>query len=186
MRVAEAAGELDAVVHRRVAERDERDDVDRADARVLALVASMSMSSIARRDQRLEAVADRVVLAGQREHRPVVARVARPVEQEHAVGRGDGRRPADRRPRAGGPRRRSGPTRRARADASAAPEKSAGAIEHRDADAALAGDLDRPLVAGVDVAQDAHRRVRRQDALDSFWAASGVPSATTTMPACCE
>ena len=38
-------------------------------------------------------------------------------------------------------------------------------VEHRDADAALAGDLDRPLVAGVDVAQDAHRRVRRQDAL---------------------
>ena len=33
-------------------------------------------------------------------------------------------------------------------------------VEHRDADAALAGDLDRALVAGVDVAHDAHRRDR--------------------------
>ena len=33
-------------------------------------------------------------------------------------------------------------------------------VQHRDPDAALAGDLDRPLVARVDVAHDAHRRGR--------------------------
>ena len=56
-------------------------------------------------------------------------------------------------------------------------------VEHRDADTALARDLDGPLVAGVRVAEDAHARVGRQHAL-SFCAARSVPSATTTMPAC--
>ena len=32
-------------------------------------------------------------------------------------------------------------------------------------DAAVAGHLDRPVVARVDVAQDAHRGIRRQDPL---------------------
>ena len=36
-------------------------------------------------DQPLERVGDRIVLAGDREHRPVVAGVARPVEQEDAL-----------------------------------------------------------------------------------------------------
>ena len=39
-------------------------------------------------------------------------------------------------------------------------------LEHRDVDAALAGDLDRAVVAGVRVAQDAHRRVGGEDALE--------------------
>ena len=37
-------------------------------------------------------------------------------------------------------------------------------LEHRSADPPFAGDLDRPVVPGVDVAEDARRRVRGQDA----------------------
>ena len=84
----EGAREVDDLVHGRRPERDERDDVDRADARMLTLV-GVHVDLVDRRgDEPLEGVADRVVLAGHREHRPVVARVARAVEQGDL---GDGR-----------------------------------------------------------------------------------------------
>ena len=63
------------------AERDERDDVDRADPRVLAGVHVHVDVVDGRRDEPLEGLGHRVVLAGDREDRPVVAGVAGPVEQ---------------------------------------------------------------------------------------------------------
>ena len=50
---------------------------------------SMSISWTATSTSRSRAAVDRLVLAGHREHRPVVARVARPIEQEDAVARLD-------------------------------------------------------------------------------------------------
>ena len=50
---------------------------------------SMSISWIGGLDEALEGVAHRPVLAGDREHRAVVAGIARPVEQGHAADRGD-------------------------------------------------------------------------------------------------
>ena len=79
---------------------------------------SMSMSWIAAGHEPLERLGHRLVLAGQREDRPVVARVARPVEEVDARDARDRRRRGARRRRGGGPRRRSGRTRSARHDAS--------------------------------------------------------------------
>ena len=82
----ERAGERDAVVHRGVAERHERDDVDRADARVLAGLRPCR-SRRRRRRPPLERGATGVGVAGQGQHAPVVAGVARPVEEVDAGGR---------------------------------------------------------------------------------------------------
>ena len=93
---AELARHLDGVVHRRRAERHERDDIDGPDARVLAGVA-VHVDLVDRDlDQPFEGVGDRIVFAGDGEDRPVVAGVARPVEQEDAVAGLDGaRHPVD-------------------------------------------------------------------------------------------
>ena len=93
---AEVPRHLDGVVHRRRAERHERDDVDGTDARVLAGVA-VHVDLVDRDlDEPLERVGDRIVLAGHREDRAVVAGVARPVEQEDALALLDGiRHPVD-------------------------------------------------------------------------------------------
>ena len=89
--LAEAARQLDALVHRRVAERHERDHVDRADARVLALVLLHVDLVDGRPDEPLQRVADRAGRSGEGEHRAVVARIARPVEEVDAGDAGDGR-----------------------------------------------------------------------------------------------
>ena len=85
----ERPGQVDAGVDRGVAERDERDDIDRPDARVLALVDVHVDVVDGGLDEPLEGVRDRPVLAGHREHGAVVAGVARPVEQGHAADRAD-------------------------------------------------------------------------------------------------
>ena len=67
-----------------VTERHERDDVHRPDPRVLPGV-RVHVDLVDRRGHEpLERLADGVVLAGEREDGPVVARVARPVEQVDA------------------------------------------------------------------------------------------------------
>ena len=84
----EASGEVDHLVHGRRPERDEGDDVDRADARMLTLV-GVHVDLVDRRcKEPLERLADRGVLAGHREDRAVVAGVARAVEEGDL---GDGR-----------------------------------------------------------------------------------------------
>ena len=60
------------------------------------------------------------------------------------------------------------------------------AVEQRDPHAALARDLERALVARVRVAHHARARIGGEHALAGARAASGVPSATTTMPAWIE
>ena len=80
----------DAVVHRRRPERDERDDVDRTDAWVLAVVGVHVDVVDGGRDEPLEGLAHGRMLAGDGEHRAVVAGVARAVEQPRAVDRRDG------------------------------------------------------------------------------------------------
>ena len=88
--LAEGAREVDDVVDGGRAERDERDDVDRPDPRVLALM-GVHVDLVDRSgDQALEGRRDGLVLAGDREHRAVVARVARPVEQAARRARSDG------------------------------------------------------------------------------------------------
>ena len=147
--------QVDDVVHRRRPEWDERDDVDRPDARVLALV-HVHVDLVDRhRDQPLESVADRAVLAGHREDRSVVAGVARPVEQEDVRGRGDSVGQAVDHVQASALRHV-----RDRLD-----EHGSVRLEHRHPDATLAGHLDRPVVSGVDVTKDAHRRIGGQDSL---------------------
>ena len=81
------------------------------------------------------------------------------------------------------PSRSSAPARRRRAPGPAAPQ-SRSDIGTRTP--ALARDLDRPLVARVGVADDAHARVGGQDPLELAARRARVPSATTTMPACWE
>ena len=90
MRGAERAGELHAVVHRRVAQRDERDDVDGADPRVLAAVLLHVDVGDGLLHEPLQARGHGVVLAGDGEHRAVVAGVRGAVEQEDAGDRGQG------------------------------------------------------------------------------------------------
>ena len=88
IRCAEGPRELDAVVHRGLAERHERDHVHRADPRVLAARArSMSISSMATATSRSSASPTAAGLAGEREDGAVVAGVAGPVEQVDARAR---------------------------------------------------------------------------------------------------
>ena len=100
----QGAGYLHARVHRRVGEWHERHDVYGTDPRVLARVL-LHVDLVQRpADHLLERPRHRLVVAGHREHGAVVARVGRPVEQEHARDRGQrlgeavhdlGRRPSE-------------------------------------------------------------------------------------------
>ena len=72
-----------------LAEWDEGDDVDRSDPGVLAGVLVHVDLADRPGDEPLEPLAHRIRLAGDREDAPVVARVARPVEEVHARHRGD-------------------------------------------------------------------------------------------------
>ena len=90
--VGEAVRELDAVVHRRVTERHDRHHVHRTDPRVLALVRVQVDQRDRLGDQPVEGREHRLMLAGQREDRAVVAGVARPIQQVHAVDRVEGGR----------------------------------------------------------------------------------------------
>ena len=88
---SERPGERDAFVHRRLAERDERDDVDGADPGVLAGLA-LHVDGLDRdRHGCLESLGHTGRAAGEGEDAPVVTGVARPVE-EVDVGRGRDRR----------------------------------------------------------------------------------------------
>ena len=80
----ELAGQLDAGVQRGVAERDERDHVHGPDPRVLAGV-DLHVDVLDRLgDQPLQADADRLVLARDGEHGPVVAGVRGAVQEVDA------------------------------------------------------------------------------------------------------
>ena len=72
------------LIQRGLAERHERDDIDRADARMLPVCVSMSMSWIAA-TSRSRASETEAAFAGDRQDGPVVARVARPIEQMDAA-----------------------------------------------------------------------------------------------------
>ncbi len=77
----EPFGQLDALVHRRVAERDERHDVDGPDARVLAgLLIHVDLVD-GDLEHALEGFGDGVGVAGEGEDAAVVARIARPIEE---------------------------------------------------------------------------------------------------------
>ena len=78
---AEATGELDALVHRRLAERHEGDDVDGADARVLALVLLHVDLRDGDLDGTLHRHGDRLGLAGEGQHAAIVVDVRRPIEE---------------------------------------------------------------------------------------------------------
>ena len=88
---AEVPGQPDAVVDRRLAERHERHDVDRPDPRVLPGLALHVDRLDGHGDGRLERAADRLRVAGQGQHAPVVAGVARPVQEVDAGRARDGR-----------------------------------------------------------------------------------------------
>ena len=85
----EVPSELDAIIHLRVAQGDERDDIDGADPGVLALVGVHVDLVDGDLDEPFEGGGHRAVLARDREDRAVVAGVARPVEQRSARGRAD-------------------------------------------------------------------------------------------------
>ena len=85
----ERAGKVDAGIHRGIAERDERDHIDRTDPGVLALVDVHVDLVHGGLDESLQGVTDRPVFAGHGEDGPVVAGIARPVEQRHAADRAD-------------------------------------------------------------------------------------------------
>ena len=79
---AERPCDIDDVVDRGRCERDEGDDVDGADPRVLALM-GVHVDLVDRaRHEPLERLAHSLMLTGHREHRAVVTRVAGPVEEE--------------------------------------------------------------------------------------------------------
>ena len=84
----EPACQLDAVLERRRAQRDEGDHVHRADAWVLALVA-VHLDDVDRHlDRGFQRGLDQFGLAGKGQHRAVVGGVARAVEDERAVDAG--------------------------------------------------------------------------------------------------
>ncbi len=85
----EIARQFDAGVDGRVAQRDERDHVDGADARMLALVRVHVDLVDGGLDELLEGGCHGSILAGHREDGAVVARVARSIEQRHATDRAD-------------------------------------------------------------------------------------------------
>ena len=87
---AERAGERDALVHGAALERDERDHVDRADARVLTLVAAEIDSFDRHRGRGERGLGDRVDVPGKGEHAAVVVGVRGRVEQRHTARFGDG------------------------------------------------------------------------------------------------
>jgi hypothetical protein len=89
---AEAPGEHDRLVHGRVGQGHERDDVDRPDPRMLAPVALHVDLLDRRSDEPIERVGDGPGRASQREHGAVVAGVARPIEEMDLRDRGDGGR----------------------------------------------------------------------------------------------
>ena len=90
--LGETVREFDAVVHRRVTERHDRHDVDRPDSRVLTLVRVQIDERDRLGDQPVQGDEHRLMLARQREDRAVVAGVARPVKEIHAVDRFEGSR----------------------------------------------------------------------------------------------
>ena len=83
--LTERSSEFDAVVDRRGTERHERDDIDGPDAGVLPGVGFHVDLVDGGHHEALERLRHGTVLTGHREHRPVVAGVAGPVEQIHAV-----------------------------------------------------------------------------------------------------
>ena len=87
--LAERAGEGDAVLHRRAFERNERHDVRRAHARMLARV-RREIDAVARDGDAGERGVDRVLdRRDEGDHRAVVRLVGRHVEHDDAVDRGD-------------------------------------------------------------------------------------------------
>ena len=86
----ERPGEVDAVVHRGLAERHERDDVDGPDPRVLAALGLHVDGLDGDGHRGLERVGHPLGLAGEGQDRPVVAGVTGPVEEMHAGRAGDG------------------------------------------------------------------------------------------------
>src|SRR5206468_4966266 len=93
-RGADAVRKRDAVGHRDAGERDEWDDVDRAETRMLPLVPAHVDGLVRRVDERERRALDRVGLAGEREDRAVVIGIARPIEQSYAGRCGDDPREA--------------------------------------------------------------------------------------------
>ena len=87
----EGAGQLDALVERRVAEGDERDHVDGPDPGVLASLQLHVDLADGDLDGLLHRPDHRLRLAGQGQDGAVVAGVARPVEEQSARRSGDGR-----------------------------------------------------------------------------------------------
>ena len=81
---AEEAGQLDRLVHRRIGEGHERNDVDRSDPGVFAPVLVHVDLSDRAVDESFERITDGAGRAGQGEDRAVVAGVARPVEEVNA------------------------------------------------------------------------------------------------------
>ena len=84
---AEPVRELDALVHRHTRERDERHDVDRAQARVRAFMRFHVDVAVRDVDERMRRAHHRVGFTGVGEDRAVVVDVARAVQQANAIGR---------------------------------------------------------------------------------------------------
>ena len=82
---AEGAGHLDAVVDRGLAERHERNDVDRPDARMLAPVHLHVDLMDGDRHRPFEGLGDGLGLSGDRQDASVVAGVHRAIEQKCAA-----------------------------------------------------------------------------------------------------
>ena len=89
---ADLPSQLNALHHRHAFNRDERHDVDRAEARVLAAMRPQIDVGDGARDQREDGVSDALGVARQRENRAVVRRIGRMVEQAHAGDAADGDR----------------------------------------------------------------------------------------------
>ncbi len=77
----EAARQLDALLHGRLAERHEGDDVDGPDAWVLALVLLHVDPGDGDLDRRLHRHRDGLGLTGEGQHAPVMVDIRRPVEE---------------------------------------------------------------------------------------------------------
>ncbi len=94
--MAEAVRDRDALFHRHAGERNERHDVHRSEARMLARVRAHVDLAIRRGDEGMRGGRDRFGVAGEREHRAVVIAVARLVEKPNAGDLADGlRQPVD-------------------------------------------------------------------------------------------
>jgi hypothetical protein len=84
--------QLDRLVHRRVAEGDEGNDVDRPDPGMLTRVLVHVDLADRARDQAFQRLGDGAGRPSKREHRAIVARIARPIEEMNAIDRADRRR----------------------------------------------------------------------------------------------